>query len=574
MGLSGLFVGISIIISENIRKIADHIIENEFAVSEAGSIYHLTYDKIHLRLLSGNLMIKGLALVPKESFFSRTDTLRMQNPVVFRIQIPEIKISGLERNFSIFLDEIDLKSIVISQPEITLIHHLSPLQHKQSKGAKTNDAADKVQPVLKKITIGKFKMDKGKFANFDRLKNETLASLSNIDFDTEKFIIDLTGDSLNSFVQLFKNADLRIGGGHYPLENGMYDLRFGHFEHLAVDDKIILEGLRLIPKYDKVVFSEKLSHQTERMDLSIQSIIVRKPNLAIPGKIKTIEVQAVSISGIHLNAFRDKNLPIDMTHFPLLPQQALSALPIDLNIPVITITDANIVYEELPIGETKPGKASIRLSHAELVNVTNRPELIEKNGPMYWSIEGQLFDAAEFLLKVRFQPDITAANFQLAGSIGACNMDAFNVMTENAANLRINDGKLQKIDFDVVASDDIATGTLTMQYSDLSIVPLKKDKEKSNDELQVLGDIANTLIKNSNPNRKETVPKPAEVFFERDKNKSIFNYMAKSLLSGVKNSILPIATETRERYEKQQERDSKQKERQKRRKERKEKRNG
>jgi hypothetical protein len=402
-----------------------------------------------------------------------------------------------------------------------------------------------------------------------------LSSFESLNFDGKAFIIDLAGDSVNTLIQAFTQSDLRIGGGRYPLENGLYDLSFDSFVHQAGEDKIALNGLRLIPKFDKATFSKKLTYQNERMDLSIQSIIISKPDFGQLLKSNSIEMEAIAISGIKLNAFRDKNVPMNLKKFPKLPQQALAALNDSLNIPIITIADAYIVYEELPEEKTSSGKATIRIDKAALSNVTNRPSVIEENGPMVWTINGQLFDAADLSLKVEFPPDLANPEFQFTGKSGTCDMGAFNMITENAANLRINSGTLQKIDFDVRATADYATGELTMQYSELSVMPLKKDKEKRNDELNLLGDIANTVIKNNNPNpRKETVPQQAEVFFVRDKNKGIFNYMAKSLISGIKNSILPITAETKEQYEKKQEKESKQQERQKLRKERKEKRNG
>ena len=61
-------------------------------------------------------------------------------------------------------------------------------------------------------------------------------------------------------------------------------------------------------------------------------------------------------------------------------------------------------------------------------------------------------------------------------------------------------------------------------------------KKKTGDKGGFASFLANTfVINNKNPNGKNL--RVGEIYFERDKQKSIFNFLWKSLLSGIKPSL-------------------------------------
>jgi hypothetical protein len=567
-----LLLSILFIITQNIEKIADHFIENDFRKSEAGKIYDLSYDKINLKIFRGAIEIQGVRLIPKKEFFSSGDSLRLSTLLVVEIHIPQLLINGLDRNFSLSLNEINLREFQILNPDITFIDHLSGEEKKRLKksGIRQNKTGHAFGP--DKIVVGKFEFINGKFSWFDQQKQTELLSVGKIDVDAANLQFSLSDNITVELVKTIYAANIKLADLYYPLAKGFYDLRLGSFAFSTGNDAFILKNMRLIPKYDKTLFAKKMGTQTERMDLTIQSILIVNPDIEKMAQEKTLTMESLEILGAGLHTFRDKNFPMDLNHFPQLPQQALLNLKMPVNIPKIVITGSHILYEELLPEEIEPGQVTVSIDTASIINVTNQKAIIAQSGPMIWGLKGTLFDAAPVELQVEFPADLSDKGFVFLGSIGACKMEAFNMITKNAANLRINKGNLQKMDFNISANETYAAGELTMQYSDLSVVPLKNDKKHKKDELSILGNIADLVIKNSNPSsHRDMQAKPAEAFFERDKNKGIFNYMVKTLISGIKNTILPITAKSEEKYRRKSEQETKQTKRLQRRENRKEK---
>jgi hypothetical protein len=104
-----------------------------------------------------------------------------------------------------------------------------------------------------------------------------------------------------------------------------------------------------------------------------------------------------------------------------------------------------------------------------------------------------------------------------------------------------------------------------MVYDSLKINVLAKDNEKSKSHgLGVLSWIGNKVVKSFNPGlgKSDNKPDVATIFVERDINKSVFNYIVKAFISGIKGTLVPGIGPTLKKYEKQKVKEQKKDERQ------------
>ena len=85
-------------------------------------------------------------------------------------------------------------------------------------------------------------------------------------------------------------------------------------------------------------------------------------------------------------------------------------------------------------------------------------------------------------------------------------------------------------------NSESASGEVLVEYRDLKVKFLNKDNPDNNGLKEgVKNFIANTFAINSNNTGNDA--ETGEIDFEREKNKSIFAYWWKSLLSGLKDVI-------------------------------------
>lgn len=553
-----------IYLDRNIENIAAQFLEKEYRQTEYSKVYEIQYSNIKLSLFTGFLIVENIIISPRESFFTSADSLRFKYPLLYKIEMPELSVSGLSENFSLTLKNIQLNKIILSRPTITMIDHLSKVEKSKLKaeGRKT-DAEGNARNLsgFESFALSGFKVIDGSFGFFNRNQNKTVVKAGKINIEINNLELS-PGHILKTLVnETFESAYLSLAGITFPVDGGFYNIEIGEVLNNVGDKKIKVNDLKLIPQFEKPEFANKFGKQTDRMELDIARLEIEGFDIekAILGN--EIFVNNIFIDDFFLNAYRDKNIPFDFNRFPKLPQQELAMLSVALNIGKIEIRNSEVVYEQLAEGSQTPGIVPIKNLKADLTNISNIDSVIKIKGSMKWDIHANLFDAGLLEVQIFFDRNIHKPDFSFKGKMGEMDMTAFNSMLVNTENLRIEHGYLKSMTFDAVAYENYAEGELVMKYDSLKITGLKKFSEEEREELGFLSALANVVIRNFNPPKKSREePVPVSIFFERDTNKGIFNYLAKSLISGVKATIIPSIGSPKKKYEKEKAKEQRQEE--------------
>jgi len=115
---------------------------------------------------------------------------------------------------------------------------------------------------------------------------------------------------------------------------------------------------------------------------------------------------------------------------------------------------------------------------------------------------------------------------------------AVNVLAEPMGPARIEEGKINKVQFNFAGNDYNMSGKVLMLYDDLKVAVLEKDEDsKKLEKKKLISFVANILAKNSNPKRKGQEPREIDVKNERNTNRSIFNLAWKTLFEGIKETV-------------------------------------
>jgi hypothetical protein len=572
--------GALIYLNRNADAIAADFLKKEYEGSELSQVYDISYGDISVGLISGSFKISQLNVSPKESFFTSHDSLRLKYSTLFRVHIPSLKITGLDENFSLSLSEINLERILVSSPSITLIDHLTAAEKeiaasiKRSQKQKAKEGEGKIQ----QFNLRNFEIRNGSFSYFDRKKQAEVVAAGSINVAYEDVSIAFAGEMETLVSRTVKDSRISVGKIKYPVPNGFYVIEVGEIVNLSGSHDFSIIDFELIPQYDKMDFGKVFGKQTDRMQISLREIAVKGFDFEKFLNEDQIFIDHILVDGLYLNAFRDKNIPFDYTRFPKMPQQSLAELKTPLDIREIKITNSEVLYEQLGVEGIEPGQVPIKAINGSIRNVSNIAAQIEKHGPMVWEIDANFFAEGQLHLMVEFTEDLSQPDFSFSGSMQQMDMKNFNQMIEHTEYIRIDSGMIQSMTFEAVANSEFVDGELLMEYENLKIAGLRRVSKKEKDELGFFSAIANVVIRQFNPAKKhEGEPMVSEIFYERDKNKGIFNYLSKGLISGIKSTILPSISSPRKHYEKKIEKEEKKsareqrkEERQKRREEKKE----
>ena len=124
------------------------------------------------------------------------------------------------------------------------------------------------------------------------------------------------------------------------------------------------------------------------------------------------------------------------------------------------------------------------------------------------------------------------------GDLSGFDAKVVNQLAEPMGPARVEDGRINGLKFALQGTDYGMNGKVTFLYDDLKVALLNMDEEtKELSKKKLLSIVANVMLKNSNPSKRDKEPRSFDVENERDPNRSIFHLAWKTLFIGVKRTV-------------------------------------
>lgn len=337
-----------------------------------------------------------------------------------------------------------------------------------------------------------------------------------------------------------KQLDLRITRLLYNSADGFYQTHVAAIYMASDRDKLIIDSLVLLPRYSKFKFSRIAGKQVDRLKTFI-------PQIEITGlqydhlRDSAFLASKISIMSAEIFSFRDKRMPFKETENKPLPIAAIKKFDFGIEVDTLQIKNSKVTYEEFPPEGFKSGKLVFENLQATLVNLSNKAY---QNRPPYATLEASAKIMGKGLIQATFTlPLDESKQYHAKGKISQMSLLHLNPVLENLAFIRIESGRLNALNFDFDYNDRSSKGSLTINYEDLKITGLKK--EKSKDESDIKTFLINTVVKNDKDKDVPIDKRTGAIEFERDRKRQIFNFWWKSLLSGIKASVLNADKDSR-----------------------------
>lgn len=313
----------------------------------------------------------------------------------------------------------------------------------------------------------------------------------------------------------------------------LYFIQIGRLQANSNSSRLQVDSLQLVPKYSKFEFAQVAGKQIDRINTFIHKIEVDglKYDLLLDSSFVASKVK---ISGGEVHSFRDKRQPFRETKVKPLPIEALNDIAFGVVIDTIQIGESKVEYEEFAPEGFETGTIAFDDLNANLTNISNRKDS-RKTNTATLKASAKLMGQAE--INATFElPYDKDQQYVATGTIGKMSLDHLNPPLQNLAFVRIESGTLEGITFNFVYNDKESSGKVTINYKDLKIDGLKKEKSTVINDLKTL--LINTIIKNDKDKEVPLEKRTGTVDFERDRKRQIFNFWWKSLFSGIKSSVM------------------------------------
>ena len=350
-----------------------------------------------------------------------------------------------------------------------------------------------------------------KISKLNLTKNDTLSPdvIRDFDFKAEKFMFSET----DSMYSIFAN------GINYTSESGI--LKF--------------DTIHLNPNYGEYEFTSRYKYQVTRIDAKLNNILIHDFEAVNYILNKKLVSSYIETGGMDIKAFRDKRKEFRHVKKPTY-QELIYNYPGYLNIDSLSILKGDVSFKLQSEDSNEAGTISFNDINAKILKISNDTIFKTEKSYLELSAESLLMGKIKFqvFLKGRiYDPQYT---FSLNGNISGFEVDILNPFLEKTASIYAS-GKTDRINFSFSANNTSATGFLTMIYQGLKITAKNKQSDDTTAlKEKIISKIANLYIINSNPVPEEDVRKGI-ISYDRDPERFLFHYCAKSILSGMQSSI-------------------------------------
>ena len=518
--INGIIAGI---ISGKIDKILkEHPVKN----------YHISYQRVGYNILNHSVRIVNLTFFPNHNYL---DSLAATgtNYTVPDINLGKLVVSGLDYKKALMDKNIDLEKIRIKNLKIKL--------WKIEGKKKSSQNSKKLFPDslqingLVGLSIHQFIIEKSKVELIDWKTKKAIATNSEISALISNFKLVSTGHQNGFFQPSVADATLQLNDFVLFTPDKFYKLSADRITINWRDKELFFYKLHYQPLYSKRDFSKHIKFQKERYDFVLKNVKLSLPDIKALVNSNKLTLPTIEINNARFNIYRDKRVPFDHSKRPLLPNQAIKRLALQLKINTISIKNSSFAYEEVTNRSNQPLYVDFKNLSAEITNLSNRKNRTYQESKMRAIVKGRLMDKAPFEMQILFPLKARNDTFVFSGTVyGKVALKTFDKATYPAAGMKFRGGVLNKLTFKGGANPYHSKGVLTLLYNNVKLDIVKKDKKQAS---KFLSWGATTVIRKNNPVSGKP-PKQAIMSFDRNMEKGFGNFLWKTILSGLKGTFI------------------------------------
>jgi len=476
----------------------------------------IEFGEFSFSLLPAGLTIRDIRLVHLIPFEEHTPT--KSTDAIKSFEIKEIGFSGiniyrmlLERQW--ILDRIRIDG---------LNFELVPL----TRGRLT-DATPFQQPPP--FLIDKIILSNGSFSIFSERDDddEPRYHIQNIYSEVESFSVPDIQDPFHTY---FEELLFQSSAFLYNTRDGNYTIGVDSLSTNSREGFLFAKGGKVNPLYSAHEMAEKIGYETDQFDVQFNTFSMDEFDLKRWFEESDLAASLVRFDEPSISIHRDKSFPREERDERSLPTDHLRNLPFTLQIDSIEIKNGFISYTEDFVDEGRKGKITFNNVDLTVQKLQNH----HSEDSISVSVSSRFLDLADLNLNAMFVLEEQSSH-TIRGSMSGFDLARLNEHLEEWVFIRVRKGVADHLDFYFSADEQRALGEMQFIYHDLEIRFLDEDSLEETRNRRLRSFFAN-MIRVRSGNSADN-PRIGTIDFERDKERSVFNYWWKSVASGLQDSV-------------------------------------
>ncbi len=423
---------------------------------------------------------------------------------------------------------------MIDNPEIKLAYELNQKKDTVIKDHRT--IWQKMHKNLHAIHIGGIYLNDVELEYKDYSGNKLkISRLKQMNLSAGDLLIDSASQFDKSRLLYCKQiiAELNYYSGKTP--DNLYAYKIDHLKLSTLTSQLNIEGFSLKPVSSK--FFNKTS--ADRYSVNIDSIELKHFDYLSYHKYRTVHATSMKVHGGTFSLFSNPNgypSPVyrKMNSFP---QVAIRNASTELQLDTFVFRRVNIFYSEFNKKSKQTGTISFNNSGGHIYNITNNKETLAKNAFSNAEVDCYFMNRGKFHVVFSFDMADHDAAFSYKGFLGPMDLQGINQATMPLAMVKVTDGTLKQLSFNVKANSHTANGQLELLYNNLKVKVLTPDSTFGLKNKLIASLYANIFIlKHDNPDKPGEAPRSFRINYTRPDSVTFFGSVWQTLLSGIKPS--------------------------------------
>jgi len=481
------------------------------ALNEKDRDYLVKIDKVHILMVPLGIKLESITIYSKQE---HGGNLNLNG------EIASIKCKGISLLKAIFKNDIYIRGVTISNGSI--------------KG-KILFSREAIPPIVSPVNI---RIHRILFDKIDLAIENTSTAQS---FSVKEGVLKVYNlqvekqDTLSAGI--VKQFDFKAEEFLSVSSNNMYSFKASGINYSATSNTLLLNSLSIHPNYSDYDFTSRYKFQTVRIDAGFSNIHIHDFDAAGYLLSKSLISSYIEIGKMDMKVFRDKRKEFRHENMPTF-QDMIYNYPGTIQIDSTGIVNGNVTYTVHDEKANEPGSISFNEINAKIYKISNN--IIYKTDNAFLELKGNalLMGKSKMTILLKGRIFDSQNTFSFDGTLSGMDANELNPMLEKNAFIYATSGKIDAMNFSFTANNAEATGKMTMLYHGLDIAV----KNKRTDDTTAFGErfismIVNRKVLDSNPMPGEEV-REGIIYYERDPERFLLSYCFKSILSGIKSSLV------------------------------------
>jgi len=285
-----------------------------------------------------------------------------------------------------------------------------------------------------------------------------------------------------------------------------------------------LRNFSVLPNESRDVTFNKARWQGDYLTIYGAALTIAGVRLGLMPGDSLVRINKLTLDDIALTASRDKRLPFRHGIEKPMPTKLVDAIPFPLKVDSIQIRHSSITYNEFSLGTQKWSTIPIKGINGYILNVSSRNN---QRDTLRLLATGQLFDAYIHHFSYGESYGDPLSFFSAKTWFSSFDLAPFSQVSVPAAAVSVTRGRADTAYANWEGNKYATYGTMNFFYDNLRVRVLNKtDINKGGIGPTVKTWAINLLL----PGERK---RPSAIFFERDREKFIFNYWVKAQSSGL-----------------------------------------